>query len=86
MEKLILFLLFFNFINSSEIFSENSYLNIIRNLWENNIEYKTRSDDDDNYSLKHCQKSSAKYFSYIISGAPVSFDHYINEGNAVSIK
>lgn len=62
----------------------NSFLSVIRNLWEQNIEYKKRSDSDDNNSLKHCSKSSPKYFSFVLSGEPVTFDHFINSGNAVS--
>lgn len=84
MDKLLLCLLIIIFINSSEIPSEKSYINLLRNLWENNIEYTKRTNEDDNYSLKHCSRSSAKYFSYILSGAPFFFEHYINEGNAVS--
>ena len=36
-------------------------------------------------SLKHCASSSYKYFSFIQTGAPVTFDHTINQDNVVRI-
>ena len=85
-KKLISFFLFINLIKIPIIYSENkSYFNFIRILWEQNMEYESRNADDDNKSLKNCAKSSYKYFSFILSGAPVDFQHYINIGNAVRI-
>ena len=49
------------------------------------MEYEKRNAEEDNKSLKNCAKSSYKYFSFILSGAPVDFQHYINSGNAVRI-
>ena len=84
LNKLISFFLIINLIKISIIQSKKkSYLNLIRNLWEQNMEYESRDNEDDNKSLKNCAKSSYKYFSYILSGAPVDFLHYINSGNAV---
>ena len=48
------------------------------------MEYEKRDNGDDNNSLKRCTKSSFKYFSFILSGAPVTFDHSVNVGNVVS--
>ena len=44
-----------------------------------------RDNEDDVSSLEHCSYSSYKYFSFIQTGAPVTFTHSINEGNVVSI-
>ena len=62
----------------------NSNLKKIRNLWVDPMEYEKRDNGDDNNSLKRCTKSSFKYFSFILSGAPVTFDHSVNVGNVVS--
>ena len=74
------------------VFNIKSYLNQdnksnlkkIRNLWVDPMEYEKRDNGDDNNSLKRCTKSSFKYFSFILSGAPVTFDHSVNVGNVVS--
>ena len=44
---------------------------------------KKRNSSEDIESLETCASSNYKYFSFILSGAPVSFDHFINEDNAV---
>lgn len=62
---------------------DDSYMKILRNLWESDMEYDSK--DDHGNSLKHCSRSSHKYFSYIMTGAPVSFNHYVNENNVVRI-
>jgi hypothetical protein len=76
-------------ITSKSLFNNqnNSYQKIIRTLWEEDMEYDStgRDDNDDIRSLKHCSYSSYKYFSFIQTGAPVTFNHSINEGNVVSI-
>ena len=76
-------------ITSKSLFNNqnNSYQKKIRSLWEEDMEYdSTGRNDDDNSSLEHCSYSSYKYFSFIQTGAPVTFTHSINEGNVVSIK
>ena len=76
-------------INSKSLFNNqnNSYQKKIRSLWEEDMEYdSTGRNDDDISSLEHCSYSSYKYFSFIQTGAPVTFTHSINEGNVVSIK
>ena len=75
-------------INSKSLFNNqnNSYRKIIRSLWEEDMEYdSTGRNGDDISSLEHCSYSSYKYFSFIQTGAPVTFTHSINEGNVVSI-
>ena len=84
--QLISFFLFINLIKIPIIYSKNkSNYNFIRFLWEQNMEYEKRDAEDDNKSLKNCAKSSYKYFSFILSGDYVDFQHYINTGNAVRI-
>ena len=41
-----------------------------------------RAEDDEN-SLKRCSKSSYKYFSYVLTGAPVTFEHTLNDVGSV---
>ena len=48
------------------------------------MEYNIRNDAEKK-SLTHCGSSSYKYFSFIQTGAPVTFNHTINMDNAVSI-
>ena len=65
----------------------DSLLNNIRNLWEEDMEYtKEDLNDKELDSLNHCSKSNYKYFSFILTGAPVTFDHFISKDFAVSIK
>ena len=76
-------------ITSKSLFNNqnNSYQKKIRSLWEEDMEYdSTGRNGDDISSLEHCSYSSYKYFSFIQTGAPVTFTHSINEGNVVSIK
>ena len=86
---LIIFLLFALLnINKLKIFFDSkkeSYFNNLRNLWEEDMEYdaKKRESSEDVESLEVCASSNYKYFSFILSGAPVSFDHFVNEDNAV---
>ena len=81
--KILFIFLVFN-IKSYLNQDNNSNLKKIRNLWVDPMEYEKRDNGDDNNSLKHCTKSSFKYFSFILSGAPVTFDHSVNVGNVVS--
>ena len=79
-------LLLFYLINGKTISESNEKdYKFLRSLWEERMEYEERANEDDNLSLEHCAKSDYKYFSFIQSGAPVIFNHYINVGNAVSI-
>ena len=75
-------LLFLTFINSKQ----SEYNQILRNLWEEDMEYETAGrDDDDIDSLEYCAHSDYKYFSFIQSGNPATFDHYFNDYYSVSI-
>ena len=88
-KQLLLFLSLLISIISKSLFDNqnNLYQKIIRTLWEEDMEYDSngRHSDDDIKSLKHCSYSSYKYFSFIQTGAPVTFNHSINQGNVVSI-
>lgn len=81
--KVLLFLLFINIISSSDLFNSNYYTKL-RNLWDNSLEYTSRSGED-GASLSHCVHSSPKYFAYILTGANYIFNDYANEGFSVSI-
>ena len=82
---LILFFLLTNSILSNKLSekSKNTYFNILRNLWEEDMEIPSNRAEDDENSLKRCSKSSYKYFSYVLTGAPVSFDHTLNDVGSV---
>ena len=54
----------------------------LRNLWEEAMEYKERNSDELD-SLIHCSKSNYKYFSFILNGAPVTFEHFVGQDNVV---
>ena len=84
--KLFIFIIILVLSNSKKFFGkkEDSYMKILRNLWESDMEYNSNSDEDTD-SLEVCAKSSYKYFAYIMTGAPVTFEHSINMGNAVRI-
>jgi len=88
-KQILLFLSLLISITSKSLFNNqnNSYQKIFRSLWEEDMENDStgRNDSDDISSLKHCSYSSYKYFSFIQTGAPVTFTHSINEGNVVSI-
>ena len=87
-KQILLFLSLLNSIISKSLFNNqnNAYQKIIRSLWEEDMEYDTTGrNDSDIISLKHCSYSSYKYFSFIQTGAPVTYNHSINEGNVVSI-
>ena len=84
--KLFLFITILVLSNSKKFLDkeEDSYMKILRNLWESDMEYNSNYNEDIN-SLEVCSKSSYKYFAYIMTGAPVTFEHSINMGNAVRI-
>ena len=87
--QLLLSLSFLISVTSKSLFNNqnNLYQKKIRSLWEEDMEYdSTGRNGDDISSLEHCSYSSYKYFSFIQTGAPVTFTHSINEGNVVSIK
>ena len=46
------------------------------------MEYKERNSDELD-SLIHCSKSNYKYFSFILNGAPVTFEHFVGQDNVV---
>lgn len=80
---LIIIILFFVNCNLFLDTDEDSYTRILRSLWESDMDYDSKDDYGD--SLEHCSRSSHKYFSYIKTGAPVTFDHTVNEHNVVRI-
>lgn len=84
--KLFLFLLFTNFIKTRQFFGfkNNSFFKNLRTLWEEKMVYEVNNPEEED-SLKHCASSSYKYFSFIQTGAPVTFDHTINQDNVVRI-
>ena len=86
MRNLYIILILLLFIQSKSILKnkKHSYSNIIRNLWEEDMEYTNRNISSETDSLKICAKSNYKYFSFILNGAPVNFEHYVNQENAVS--
>ena len=78
MKKLILLLilLFVNIINTKSTSNNDktSRHNLLRNLWDEDMNIPERLPEEET-SLKHCAKSDYKYFSYILSGAPLSYSH-----------
>ena len=86
MKNHLILILLILFIKSNSIFKNNkkSYTSILRNLWEEDMIYHTRNITDELESYEICEKSNYKYFSFILNGAPVSFEHYISQDHAVS--
>ena len=89
MKRISYFFLILNFfiiVNTKpNLNSNNNFLfKYLRNLWEEDMIIYIRNDSEKK-SLSHCASSSYKYFSFIQTGAPVTFDHIINMDNAVSI-
>ena len=80
--QIFIFILTLNALKAN-VFS-NIKNNLKRSLWDSSMEYIPHNSDE-TLSLKHCAKSSYKYFSFITTGAPVTFDNYVNEGNVVRI-
>ena len=86
--KIILIIRFLFFINNriDSKLKHNSLINNIRSLWEEDMEIIANDVEEGEYdSISHCSKSNYKYFSFILTGAPVTFDHFISKDNAVSI-
>ena len=76
---LLLILLFVNITNTKLISNKDKkyHHNLLRNLWDDDMpEPKDRFPEEDT-SLDHCAKSDYKYFSYILSGAPLNYSHSI---------
>jgi len=78
--QIFLLILFLCLIKS---FTTNKF-NFLRNLWEEEMEYIIYNQAESD-SLIHCSNSNYKYFSFILTGAPVSFDHFVPKDRAVSI-
>lgn len=74
---LLLILLFVNIINTKSTSNNDkkSRHNLLRNLWDEDMNIPDGRSSEEDTSLKHCAKSDYKYFSYIISGAPLSYSH-----------
>ena len=85
MEMLLIFLLFnLTTINSFLNKNKNYYKSTLRKLWEEDMVLPTsRSYSNEDDSLDHCSKSNYKYFSYIITGAKVTFSHTVSKDAAV---
>ena len=77
---LLLILLLINIINTKSISNNDkkSHHNLLRNLWEEDMNIPANRSSEEKTSLNHCAKSNYKYFSYILSGAPVIFSHPIS--------
>ena len=76
---LLLILLFVNITNTKLISNKDKKYrqNLLRKLWDEDMpEPKDRSQEEET-SLAHCAKSDYKYFSYILSGAPLNYSHSI---------
>ena len=89
MNRISYFFLVLNFLNivnaKPNLNTNNNFLyKYLRNLWDEGMEYNIRNESEKK-SLSHCGSSSYKYFSFIQTGAPVTFNHTINMDNAVSI-
>jgi len=90
MKKIIYLFLVLNFLNiintKPNLNTNNNFIyKYLRDLWEENMKYSDDRNEAEIRSLKHCASSSYKYFSFIQSGAPVTFDHNISRNNTVSI-
>lgn len=73
----LLILLFVNLIKSKTISNNDkkSHYNLLRNLWEEGMNIPADRPSEEETSLNHCAKSSYKYFSYIMTGAPLAYSH-----------
>ena len=84
MNKLIflLILLFLNLIKSKTVTNatKKSSNNSLRKLWDENMPSLPNRPSEEDDSLNHCGKSSYKYFSYIITGAKLEYNHSISNG------
>ena len=81
--SLLLNIFLFNLISSSHLsnYNKNSYRNILRNLWEEDVSYPSGRTSDEESSLNRCTKSSYKYFSNFVSGEPVEYSHSSSYGS-----
>ena len=83
--KLILFIKLLCFINSIDSqLKHDSLINNKRILWEEDMEYVIHNKNESE-SLEHCALSDYKYFSFILSGDNVTFEHFVSKDAAVSI-
>jgi len=73
----------FNLISAYHLsnYKKNSYHNILRNLWEEDVSYPSGRNADEESSLNRCTKSSYKYFSNFVSGEPVEYTHSSSYGS-----
>ena len=88
MKKLHILLIIFLYtiITSKPFFNtnQNTYNNVLRKLWEEDMLLPPRTfDSEEEDSLDHCEKSNYKYFSYLLSGYKVTFDHFVSKDAAV---
>jgi len=85
MKYKFIFIIIINLINFKAIINlkNNSYSKFLRRLWEEGMEYEIQ-DENESESLIHCEKSNYKYFSFILTGATVTFEHFVSKDNAVS--
>ena len=81
---LVLFLL--KLINTNSFLNSNkdSYHKALRKLWEEDMVLPPRSFlEDEEDSLELCASSNYKYFSFVLSGANVTFGHVVSRDAAV---
>ena len=76
---LLILLLLINFINTKSTSNneKKSHHNLLRNLWEEDMNYPKNRAPEDEASLNRCGKSSYKYFSYIVTGANMTYSHLL---------
>jgi hypothetical protein len=74
---LLLILLFVNITNTKLISNNDKKYrhNLLRKLWDEDMPEPKDRDKEEETSLAHCAKSDYKYFSYILSGAPLNYSH-----------
>ena len=82
---LLLYFLFY-LITSHPNANTKSHSNLLRHLWDESMNIPTGRSKEEESSLKRCSRSNYKYFSYVLSGSPVSFDHTTYTEGSVSLK
>lgn len=89
MKKLhiLLFLFLLKLINANSFLNPNkgSYHKALRKLWEEDMVIPPgRGNGEEADSLELCASSNYKYFSFVLSGANVTFGHVVSRDAAVS--
>ena len=69
--KILIYFLLINLISSNLY---NSKFKSIRDLWEETMDIPSGRPENEKTSLNHCAKPNYKYFSYVLTGAPVLYE------------